>query len=56
MWPWVVSDSRSVLPAGRVTVGPLRKPKLRRVARVWFQMLLTMTGFNLIRMRGLVGG
>jgi len=38
------------------TVGPMRKTKLRGVARVGFQMLLTMTGFDLIRMRGLVGG
>lgn len=36
------------------TVGPLRKTKLRGLARVGFQMLLTMAGFNLIRMRGLM--
>lgn len=36
------------------TVGPLRKTKLRGLARVGFQMLLTMAGFNLIRMRGLL--
>lgn len=38
------------------TVGPLRKTKLRGIARVGFQLLLTMTGFNLIRMRGLLAG
>ena len=37
------------------TVGPMRKTKLRGLARVGFQMLLTMAGFNLIRMRGLLG-
>jgi transposase len=35
------------------TVGPLRKTKLRGVARVGFQMLLTLAAFNLIRMRNL---
>jgi len=38
------------------TVGPLRKTKLRGIARVGFQMLLTMAGFNLIRMRSLLAG
>jgi len=38
------------------TVGPMRKTKLRGIARVGFQMLLTMAGFNLIRMRALSGG
>lgn len=38
------------------TVGPMRKTKLRGVDRVGFQMLLTMAGFNLIRMRGLLSG
>ncbi len=38
------------------TVGPMRKTKLRGVARVGFQLMLTMAGFNLIRMRGLLSG
>lgn len=37
------------------TVGPLHKTKLRGLARVGFQMLLTAAGFNLIRMRRLLG-
>ena len=36
------------------TVGPMRKTELRGIARVGFQLLLSMTGFNLIRMRGLL--
>ena len=36
------------------TVGPMRKTKLRGLARVGFQMLLTIAGFNLIRMRNLI--
>ncbi|HEY5700559.1 MAG TPA: IS5 family transposase [Gammaproteobacteria bacterium] len=35
------------------TVGPIRKTKFRGAARVGFQFLLTMTGFNLVRMRNL---
>ena len=35
------------------SVGPMRKTKFRGVARVGFQMLLTMAGYNLIRMRTL---
>ena len=35
------------------TVGPIRKTKFRGVARVGFQMLLTMAGYNLIRMRNI---
>lgn len=38
------------------TIGPLRKTKLRGLARVGFQTMLTMTGYNLIRMRSLLGG
>ena len=33
------------------TVGPMRKTKPRGVARVGFEMLLTVTGFNLAGMR-----
>jgi transposase len=36
------------------TVGSLRKTKLRGAARVGFQMLLTVAGFNLTMMRGLM--
>ena len=36
------------------TIGPIRKTKLRGVARVGFEMLLTMTGYNLVRMRNLL--
>ena len=36
------------------TVGPMRKTKLRGVARVGFEMMLTVTGFNLVRMRNLL--
>ncbi len=36
------------------TVGPMRKTKLRGVMRVGFEMLMTVTGFNLIRMRNLM--
>lgn len=35
------------------TVGPIRKTKFRGVARVDFQFILTMAGYNLIRMRNL---
>lgn len=35
------------------SVGPMRKTKFKGVARVGFQMLLTMAGYNLIRMRNL---
>jgi len=35
-------------------IGPMRKTKLRGVTRVGFEMLLTVTGFNLIRMRNLM--
>ena len=35
------------------TVGPMRKTKFRGVARVGFQVLLTMAGYNLIRMRNI---
>lgn len=35
-------------------VGPLRKTKLRGLARVDFQCLLTFSGYNLIRMRNLL--
>ena len=36
------------------TIGPMRKTKLRGVARVGFEMMLTVTGFNLVRMRNLL--
>jgi transposase len=36
------------------TIGPMRKTKLRGVARIGFEMMLTVTGFNLIRMRNLM--
>lgn len=36
------------------TIGPMRKTKLRGVRRVGFEMLLTVTGYNLIRMRNLL--
>lgn len=36
------------------TVGPMRKTKLRGVGRVGFEMLLTVTGYNLVRMRNLL--
>jgi hypothetical protein len=38
------------------TVGPMRKRKLQGIARVGFQLLLTMAGFNLIRTRALLSG
>lgn len=36
------------------TIGPMRKTKLRGAARVGFEMLLTVAGFNLVRMRKLL--
>lgn len=36
------------------SVGPLRKTKFRGLKRVGFQLLLTMVGYNLVRMRNLV--
>ncbi|MGA8258905.1 MAG: IS5 family transposase, partial [Arenicellales bacterium] len=35
-------------------IGPLRQTKLRGAERVHFQMLLTMAGYNLVRMRNLL--
>ena len=35
-------------------VGPMRKTKLRGVARVDFQFVLTMAAYNLVRLRGLL--
>lgn len=37
------------------TIGPVRKTKLRGWRRVGFQFVLTMTGYNLVRMRNLMG-
>lgn len=37
------------------TIGQMRKTKLRGFARVGFQFVLTMTGYNLVRMRNLIG-
>jgi len=36
-------------------IGPMRKTKLRVVERVGFQWLLSCTGYDLIRMRNLLG-
>jgi hypothetical protein len=35
-------------------IGPLRQTKFRDTERVNFQMLLTMAGYNLVRMRNLL--
>ena len=35
-------------------VGPIRKTKFRGKDRVGFQMLLTLAGYNLIRMRNIL--
>jgi hypothetical protein len=37
------------------TIGPMRKTKLRGFRNVGFQFVLTMTGYNLVRMRNLMG-
>jgi len=37
------------------TIGPMRKTKLRGYERVGFQFVLTMTGYNLTRLRNLLG-
>lgn len=37
------------------TIGQMRKTKLRGFERVGFQFVLTMTGYNLVRMRNLMG-
>ena len=34
-------------------IGPVRKTKFRGAERVGFQWLLTLTGYNLIRMRNI---